>query len=176
MPTKEAPMLSSKAKYAIRAVTTLAERGRPDGWTQMAEVAHTEQIPQKFLEAILAELRGHGLIESRRGAHGGHRLVRNPADISIADIIRIVDGPLALTPCASQTRFRPCTDCVDIQQCRLQALMRKARDAVAGVLENCSIADLTTTRPPPERAPETDKDEPTSAVIRISVKERLELP
>jgi Rrf2 family protein len=100
-------MLSSKAKYAIRAVALLAERGRSSGWMQMAEVAETEQIPQKFLEAILVELRGHGLAESRRGAQGGHRLLRNPADISIADIIRILDGPLALTPCASQTRFRP---------------------------------------------------------------------
>jgi Rrf2 family protein len=171
MPTKEAPMLSSKAKYAVRAVALLAERGRPGGWTQMADVAKAEQIPQKFLEAILVELRGHGIVESRRGAQGGHRLLRNPADISIADIIRIMDGPLALTPCASQTRFRPCTDCVDIQQCRLQPLMRKARDAVAGVLENCSIADLTTTQPPRESVPESDKDKPTSARTRVSAEE-----
>ena len=139
-------MLSSKAKYAVRAVALLAERGRSGNWTQMAEVAEPEQIPRKFLEAILVELRGHDIVESRRGAQGGHRLTRNPADISVADIIRIVDGPLALTPCASRTRFRQCTDCVDIRQCRLQSLMRKARDAVAEVLENCSIADLATTR------------------------------
>jgi Rrf2 family protein len=142
MPTKEAPMLSSKAKYAVRAVALLAERARTDGWTQVAEIAETEQIPQKFLEAILVELRGHGIVESRRGARGGHRLPHDPADISVADVIRIVDGPLALTPCASRTRFRPCTDCVDVRKCRLQSLMLKARDAVAGVLEHCSIADL----------------------------------
>lgn len=135
-------MLSSKAKYAVRAVAHLAERARPGGWTPMAEIAESEQVPQKFLEAILVELRGHGFIESRRGAQGGHRLLRDPADISVADIIRIVDGPLALTPCSSRTRFRPCADCVDIRQCRLQSLMLKARDSVAGVLENCSIADL----------------------------------
>jgi Rrf2 family protein len=149
-------MLSSKAKYAVRAVALLAERRRPGAWTQMAEVAGPEQIPRKFLEAILAELRGHGIVESRRGSQGGHRLVGSPADISVADIIRIVDGPLALTPCASRTRFRQCSDCVDIQQCRLQSLMVKARDAVAGVLENCSIADLAMTQPSHERAPEPE--------------------
>ncbi|HEX3347603.1 MAG TPA: Rrf2 family transcriptional regulator [Acetobacteraceae bacterium] len=148
-------MLSSKAKYAIRAVALLAERGRLGGRTQMAEIAEAEQIPRKFLEAILVELRGQGIIESRRGAQGGHRLLLDPADVSAADIIRIVDGPLALTPCASRTRFRPCTDCVDIRRCRLRSLMLKARDAVAGVLENCSVADLTTLRPPRGRASKT---------------------
>ncbi|HVY16291.1 MAG TPA: Rrf2 family transcriptional regulator [Rhodopila sp.] len=135
-------MLSSKAKYAVRAVAFLAERGRPDGWVQMAEIAEHERIPPKFLEAILVELRGRGIIESRRGAQGGHRLFRSPAEISVADLIRIVDGPLALTPCASRTQFHPCSDCVDIARCRLQSLMREARDAVAGVLEKCSVAEL----------------------------------
>jgi Rrf2 family protein len=170
MPTKEAPMLSSKAKYAVRAVTLLAERARPGGWTQVAEIAETEQIPRKFLEAILVELRGHGFVESRRGAQGGHRLVHNPADISVADIIRVVDGPLALTPCASRTRFRPCTDCVDIRKCRLQSLMLQARDAVAGVLENCSIAELTMTRPR-ESAPKSEQSGLTSARTRGGAEE-----
>ena len=87
------------------------------------------------------QLRDHGIVESRRGSHGGHHLSRDPSEFSVADIIRIFDGPLALTPCASVTRFRPCTDCVDIADCRLQHLMRQARDAVAEVLENCSLAE-----------------------------------
>jgi len=135
-------MLSSKAKYAVRAATLLAERAGTEDWTQTAEVAELERIPRKFLEAILVQLRDHGFVESRRGSHGGYRLSRDPAAISVADIIRIFDGPLALTPCASVTRFRPCTDCVAIDVCRLQPLMREARDAVAGVLENCSLATL----------------------------------
>ena len=69
-------------------------------------------------------------------------MARDPAKISVAEIIRVTDGPLALTPCASVTRFRPCTDCVDINTCRLQHLMKEARDAVANVLENRSLADL----------------------------------
>jgi Rrf2 family protein len=135
-------MLSSKGKYAVRAVTMLAEIFSRDGWTPTFEIADREQIPRKFLEAILVQLRDGGVVESRRGAQGGHRLSRDPAMISVADVMRIIDGPLALTPCASVTRFRPCTDCADIKSCRMQHLMRQARDAVANVLENCSLANL----------------------------------
>jgi Rrf2 family protein len=145
-------MLSSKAKYAVRAAIRLAERPETEDWVQTAEVAAQEKIPRKFLETILVQLRDHGIVESRRGAHGGHRLMRDPAEISVADIIRIVDGPLALTPCASVTRFRPCADCVDMKACRLQALMREARDAVAAVLENCSLASMVTGQSKAKRA------------------------
>lgn len=140
-------MLSSKAKYAVRAATFLAKRARTGGWAQTAEIAEEEEIPRKFLEVILVQLRDHGLVESRRGAQGGYRLLRDPDEISVADIMRVVDGPLALTPCASRTRFRPCSDCVDIRTCRLHPLMQQARDAVASVLENCSLAALATRRP-----------------------------
>ena len=135
-------MLSSKAKYALRAILRLAESAPAGEWLQTGDVADQEQVPRKFLEAIFVQLRDHGIIESRRGAQGGHRFLRDPAAVSVADIIRIVDGPLALTPCASRTRFRQCADCVDISECRLQPLMQQARDAVAGVLENCSLAAL----------------------------------
>jgi Rrf2 family protein len=135
-------MLSSKAKYAVRAAILLAEQEDVHGWIQTADVAERERIPLKYLEAIFVQLRDHGVVESRRGARGGHRLLRPASEISVADIIRLVDGPLAMTPCASRTRFRPCSDCVSIKTCRLQHLMRRARDAVASVLENCSLAEL----------------------------------
>ena len=135
-------MLSSKAKYAVRAATALAERYDAPEWTSTGTIADSERIPRKFLEAILVQLRDHGVVESRRGSSGGHRLARDPADVSVADIIRIVDGPLALTPCVSVTRFRPCTDCADINTCRLRHLMKEARDAVASVLENRSLRAL----------------------------------
>jgi Rrf2 family protein len=147
-------MLSSKAKYAVRAMAFLAEHYVADGWTQTADVAAHERIPRKFLEAIFVQLRGHGVIESRRGAHGGHRLRGDAAAVSVADVIRIIDGPLALTPCASRTRFGACPDCVDPAICRLQPLMSEARDAVASVLENCSLAQLAKRRDP---APDTEK-------------------
>src|SRR3974390_971449 len=119
-------MLSSKAKYAVRAAMALAKHSLSGGWAQAAEIAEEEAIPRKFLELILGQLRGNGVIESKRGVQGGYRLLRNPDEISVADIIRVVDGPLALTPCASRTRFRPCTDCVDVHKCHLQPLMQQA--------------------------------------------------
>ena len=143
-------MLSSKAKYAVRALVHLAARTSEGGWAQASVVAETESISRKFLELILVQLRDHGIVESRRGAQGGYRLLRDPARVSLADIIRIVDGPLALTPCASRTRFRPCTDCVAVSVCRLQPVMRQARDAVAAVLEQCSLATLVNA-PSPQR-------------------------
>lgn len=146
-------MLSSKAKYALRAILRLAESAADSTWLQTGDIAEQEQVPRKFLEAILVQLRDHGIIESRRGAHGGHRFLRDPAAVSVADIIRILDGPLALTPCASRTRFRQCPDCVDVNECRLQPLMQQARDAVAGVLETCSLAQLATTHRPAKRQP-----------------------
>ena len=135
-------MLSSKTKYALRAILRLAENAPTSVWLQTNEVAEQEQVPRKFLEAIFVQLRDHGIIESRRGAQGGHRLLRDPAEVSVADVIRVLEGPLALTPSASRTRFRQCADCVDISECRLQPLMQQARDAVAEILENCSLAQL----------------------------------
>lgn len=111
-------------------------------WMPSSAIAEQQQIPRKFLEAILVQLRDGGLIESRRGSRGGHRLSRDPAMISVAEIMRPIDGPLALTPCASITRFRPCTDCAAPEDCHVRCLMREARDAVAHVLENCSLAHL----------------------------------
>src|SRR5690242_8510165 len=135
-------MLSSKAKYALRAALMLAEEADAEGWTSAFEIAEREAIPRKFLEAILVQLRDQGLIESRRGPSGGHRLKIPAAELSVADIIRIMDGPIALTPCASRTQFRACDDCVDVRTCRLRHLMQRVRDAAAGVLEGCSLADL----------------------------------
>ncbi len=135
-------LLTSRAKYAVRASMVMAERKSVNGWSSAADLAEAADVPRKFLEAILTQLRDGGLVESRRGPAGGHRLVRAPADVSAADVIRAIDGPLAMTPCASATAFRACDDCEAVDTCRLRHLMRRARDAVAGVLEDCSLADL----------------------------------
>ncbi len=136
-------MLTSRAKYAVRATMVLAELKQWNGWTSAADLAEAAGVPRKFLEAILTQLRDQGLVESRRGPAGGHRLVAQPAQVTAADVIRAIDGPLAMTPCASATAFRACDDCADIASCRLRHLMRRARDAVASVLEDCTLADLT---------------------------------
>ena len=135
-------MLTSRAKYAVRATMVLAEMKAANGWTSATELAEAADVPRKFLEAILTQLRDHGLLESRRGPAGGHRLAAQPFDVSAADVIRAIDGPLAMTPCASVTAFRACDDCADVAKCRIRALMRRARDAVASVLEECTLADL----------------------------------
>ncbi len=135
-------MLTSRAKYAVRASMVMAELKAGNGWTSAADLAEAADVPRKFLEAILTQLRDGGLVESRRGPAGGHRLAMAPEDISVADVIRLIDGPLAMTPCASATAFRACDDCVAVEECRIRHLMRRARDAVAEVLENCSLASL----------------------------------
>jgi Rrf2 family protein len=133
-------MLSQKAKYALRALLMLAERSEDD-LVMIADIAERENVPRKFLEAILLDLRKRGLLDSRRGKNGGYRLAKPPAAISFGEIIRIVDGPLAPLPCASKSGFRPCEDCTDVDTCSVRWLMLRVRDATADILDNCSLAD-----------------------------------
>jgi Rrf2 family protein len=133
-------MLSQKAKYALRALLILAN-ARTGESLHIAGIADAENIPRKFLESTLLELRKHGILESRRGRGGGYRLAR-PADrISFGEVIRIIDGPLAPVPCASVTQFRLCADCSTPRRCSIRWLMQQVRDATAGVLDNCTLAD-----------------------------------
>ena len=127
-----------KAKYAVRALSALASG---DGLRLQARMlAERSGTPEKFLEAILVELRDAGLVDSRRGPAGGHALAR-PADaISLGDVIRVIDGPLAPVRCASVTAYHACPECADPDACRLRAVMREARDALAGVLDRVTRA------------------------------------
>jgi Rrf2 family protein len=141
-------MLSSKAKYALRAATHLTERYADRTWTLTSDIADEARIPKKFLEAILVELRDHGLLDSHRGRYGGYRLARPPSRIAVGDIIRAIDGPLALTPCSSRTQYGACADCVDPMICALRPVLQEARDAVSDVLDGCSLAQLVRKRRP----------------------------
>jgi Rrf2 family protein len=131
-------MLSQKARYALRAMIELA---RENGQVTAGELAVRADAPRKFLEAILLILSRQGLVTSRRGKFGGYLLGREPTRISFAEIIRLVDGPLALTPCVSRTAFRRCEDCRDLATCALREALLQARDATAAVLEGYSLAD-----------------------------------
>lgn len=133
-------MLSQKAKYALRALIMLAERN-DDDLTLIADIAERENIPRKFLEAILVELRKHGLLFAKRGKSGGYRLARPAAEISFGEVIRLIDGHLAPIPCASKFSFKPCEDCIDPGTCSVRWLMVQVRDATANVLDNRSLAD-----------------------------------
>lgn len=138
-------MLSSRAKYALRACVYLAAQ-EESVWSLTADIAEAEDIPRKFLEAILVELRDTSILESRRGRYGGHRLARPADEIAASDVIRVVDGPLALAPCASRTQFGPCADCPDLRLCALRPMLRKARDAMAAILDAYTLAELVRNR------------------------------
>jgi Rrf2 family protein len=133
-------MLSNKAKYALRAMMMLAEPAHANQYLLISDIAQRESIPRKFLEAILVDLRNEGLLHSRRGKLGGYRLAKSPDDISIGDIVRILDGPLAPIRCASRSQFSPCDDCTDPRGCRIRSIMLQVRDAIAGVLDTCTLA------------------------------------
>ncbi|WP_431859154.1 RrF2 family transcriptional regulator [Azospirillum sp.] len=133
-------MLSQKAKYALRALIMLAEQPGDD-LVLIADVAERENIPRKFLEAILVELRKAGLLFAKRGKSGGYRLARTPSEITFGEVIRLMDGHIAPIPCASKNAFKPCTDCEDPATCSTRWLMIQVRDATAAVLDNRTLAD-----------------------------------
>jgi len=136
-------MLSQKAKYALRALVELARAEEPQ--LTAGEIALRADAPRKFLEAILLELSRNRLVASRRGKFGGYTLARPPAEITFAEVIRVVDGPLALAPCVSpRLGFRKCDDCPDLATCTLREALLRARDATAEVLEAYTLADATT--------------------------------
>jgi Rrf2 family protein len=143
-------MLSQKARYALRALIELGRAGE-DAQLTAGELATRADAPRKFLEAILLELARRHLIISRRGKFGGYALARPADQISFAEVIRVVDGPLALAPCVSQTAFRKCDDCPDLETCALRPTLLLARDATAAVLENRTLADAAKS-PTPDAA------------------------
>ena len=134
-------MLSKKAKYGLKALLALADDagGRP---LQVAELADRQKLPRKFLEAILLELTRAGLLQSKKGRGGGYVLSQKPGDITVGQVIRVLQGPLALTPCVSQTSYRRCEECLDEQTCAVRLAMKEVRDATAHILDNTSIAGL----------------------------------
>ena len=134
-------MLSKKAKYAIKALLALAQRGREEPM-RIADLAREERIPPKFLELILLGLKNHGILQSRKGKGGGYLLARDPADIYLGQIVRMFDGPLAPVPCASQTAYVPCADCANEAVCGVHLAMKEVRDATARVLDGTNLAAL----------------------------------
>ena len=130
-----------KAKYGLRAMSVLArEYGR--GPVLIADVSAKEKIPHKFLELILLELKKKGLLLSKKGKGGGYSLSRSPELVSVGELVRALDGPLALLPCVSQTAYRRCDECIDEMTCGIRSVMKEVRDRTAEVLDGTSLADL----------------------------------
>ena len=134
-------MLTKKSKYGLKTLLALAEEvGR--GPILISDLAERHRLPKKFLEAILLELKRHGLVQSKKGKGGGYFLSRDPGEITVATVIRVLDGPLALIPCVSQTAYMRCEECVDEATCGVRLAMKEVRDQTAQILDNTTLAGL----------------------------------
>lgn len=133
-------MLSKKTQYAFKALIYLAEHAE-HGPVLISEISKKKNIPLKFLENILLELRKAGVLESKKGKGGGYYFSVDPQQVSLAKIMRLLDGPIALLPCVSLNFYEKCKDC-DEKICGLNRMMIQVRDATLKVLESKTVADL----------------------------------
>lgn len=134
-------MLSKKTKYGIKALTFLARQENQTP-VAIADIAKSENISTKFLESILLLLRNSGFLGAKKGKGGGYYLIKDPKEISMAKVYRILEGPIALLPCASHNFYEKCDDCDDEKMCAARRLMTEIRDNTLKVLENNSLADI----------------------------------
>ena len=132
--------LSVRGEYALRALTHLGLHHGP-GVIRVQDVAKAQNIPKRFLEQILNSLRNAGFVESRRGVAGGYRLAKPAADIRLAEVIRHLEGALAPVGCVSEKFYEKC-NCPNERVCPLRSIMKEVRDAIAGILEDRTLADL----------------------------------
>ena len=135
-------MFSSKARYGLKAMAVLAARHDSGDFVSVEDIVAAEGTPGKFLESILTQLRKRGLLHSRRGPAGGFRLARAPRDITMAEILRTLDGAFAPTTCARTRNPICCEGCDDMDRCYIRPFMRRVRDEMARVLEGQTLADL----------------------------------
>ena len=133
-------MLSKKSQYAFKALAYLTEKFNK-GPVLISEISTTKKVPLKFLENILLELKKGGILESKKGKGGGYYLKKDPSEIKVATIVRLVNGPIAMLPCVSLYFYRRCDNCDELS-CGLHDIMIQVRDASLSVLENKTLADL----------------------------------
>jgi len=134
-------LLTKKTKYAIKALMAIAN-SKDNKPMLIAEIAKQENLPKRFLESILLDLKRAKILKSKMGAGGGYFLMQNSNEIKILDIIRILDGPIALLPCVSINFYQRCKECKDELTCSIRKMMQKVRDASIDILGNSTIKDL----------------------------------
>ncbi|WP_041739447.1 RrF2 family transcriptional regulator [Echinicola vietnamensis] len=134
-------MLSKKTKYAFHALTYLGKH-KEDGSVLIQDIAAEHGISHKFLENILLELKKAGFLGSKKGKGGGYYLIKEPKDIPLSRIIRLLDGPIALLPCVSLNYYEACEECRDQEKCGLNQVMIQVRDETLNILENKTLADI----------------------------------
>ncbi len=134
-------MLSKKTKYGLKALSYLAsqEKNQP---IQIAEISRHENISQKFLESILLSLRKTGFLGSKKGKGGGYYLIKEPSEIPMTAVMRVLEGPIAMVPCVSLNFYEKCDDCPDEAACAVHKLMIQVRDSALEVYRNTTLADL----------------------------------
>jgi Rrf2 family protein len=146
-------MLSQRGRYALKALLNIARANNCA--CPVAAISEQENIPRKFLESIMGDLRRAGLVNSTRGNMGGYRLARPSDLITFAEIVRATDGPIAMLPCVSRNFYERCDDCVDEMACALRKVFSEVRDAVNDILEHRTLADAILTERwghPPQEA------------------------
>lgn len=134
-------MLSKKTKYGIKALTFIAKQEKGIK-VQIATIAKEENISRKFLESILLTLRKSGILGAKKGKGGGYYLLKNADDIKMTEIIRTLEGPIAMVPCVSLNFYEKCDDCPDEDACSVNKIMTQVRDSTLKVLRNTTLADL----------------------------------
>jgi len=134
-------MLSKKTKYGLKALAYIA-RQKDKKPVQIAVIAENENISHKFLESILLTLRKSGFLGSKKGKGGGYYLLKDASEIKMTDIIRILEGPIAMVPCVSLNYYEKCDDCPDENKCSVHKLMIQVRDNTLKVLRNNTLADI----------------------------------
>jgi Rrf2 family protein len=134
-------MISRKSKYALKALIVLAkEFGQ--GPVLISDIAQREGIPRKFLELILLELRNEGILQSKKGKGGGYFLARQPHQITLGEVLRTLEGPLAPLPCVSRTAYARCAECRDERTCGIRMVMKDVRDATARIFDSTTLDDI----------------------------------
>lgn len=133
-------MISQKARYALRALIALSRAGQGTS-LMISEIATGQDIPKKFLEQILLELKRNGIVMSKRGKAGGYLLLKAPEAISFGEVLRVIDGPIAPLPCLSKIAYRRCLDCRSEEDCEIRHVFGKVTDATRAVLDRTTLAD-----------------------------------
>lgn len=133
-------MISRKARYALKAVVALA-KAEPGSVVLIGEIADSENIPKKFLEQILVDLKHHGVVMSKRGKAGGYQLLKKPEQITFGEVLRIIDGPVAPLSCLSRMAYSRCEDCNDEDGCEVRRVFARVAEATRNVLDRTTVAD-----------------------------------
>ena len=138
-------MLTQRSRYALRALIFIA-RSAGVAPVPISAIAEDQKLPRKFLEAILLDLKNGGLVNSYRGKMGGYRLARPASQISFGEIIRLIEGPIALVPCVSVSAYQRCVDCFEETTCVIRKVMLVVREQTANILDHTTLADLSIDR------------------------------